>query len=469
MASQKPIRRSLLVGCTVFISFLCLVLSIQSYLMVSAALYQRYNGRLKDILVYVENHLDLEDLQECIRTGVPSQAYAWTQDLLNGMVDDFELMYLYICIPLEDEAGTMLNVVSATSAAERARGEEDLPLLFSDSESYSPQELRSYLDAWDLAPQLTYFENKSDYGYCYTACKPLVTADGETIALCCADLTIEELHDSVRNYVLSSVVLTVSIGVLFGLLLLMWMRRDVTGPVEALEASTRYFAAKSHGQKDPGLLVFDAPDIHTKNELESLSRAITQMTRDMKAYVEDILAAERRVKSAELEAEGMSKLAFQDSLTRMKSKAAYNLKLAALEQDIATGQGEFAIVMIDLNNLKKVNDTYGHENGNQYIIGACDIIGDVYRHSPVYRVGGDEFVAVLQGRDYAAREELFRQLEEHFARSAEDEAREPWQRYSAAAGMAEYEPGRDDSVDKVFRRADRQMYENKKQMKACRE
>ena len=207
------------------------------------------------------------------------------------------------------------------------------------------------------------------------------------------------------------IVVTLVIGAVFGLIMRLWLRKNVIGPVIELEESTRYFTLKSHDQKDPERLVYFSPDIRTRNELESLSESIRKMTADMKDYVENVLSAETWARRAQEEAKGMSRLAYQDALTHMKSKAAYDAKDAELAQYVATGEAEFAIVMVDLNNLKKINDNYGHENGNHYIIGACKIIGDVYRHSPVYRVGGDEFVVVLQGDDYRNRAELLQQLQ----------------------------------------------------------
>ena len=119
---KKPIQRSLLIGCILFVLSLCLFLSLQSVVLFSSALYAQYDERLDHILTYIERNADMEDLAECVRTGTPSEKYAELQQLLNGMVDDFALSYLYSVIPVEDEIGTMLNVVSATSAAERAAG-----------------------------------------------------------------------------------------------------------------------------------------------------------------------------------------------------------------------------------------------------------------------------------------------------------------------------------------------------------
>ena len=76
----------------------------------------------------------------------------------------------------------------------------------------------------------------------------------------------------------------------------------------------------------------------------------------------------------------------------------------------------------------------------------------------------DEFLVVLQGQDYRTRESQLSNVRRAFERTAGAEDREPWQRYSAAVGMSVLASG--DDVEAVFNRADQQMYEEKKRMKA---
>ena len=63
-----------------------------------------------------------------------------------------------------------------------------------------------------------------------------------------------------------------------------------------------------------------------------------------------------------------------------------------------------------MNGLKKINDTLGHKAGDEYIRAACDMLCEYFKHSPVYRVGGDEFVVLLQGRDYDSRAEIMKNI-----------------------------------------------------------
>ena len=90
----------------------------------------------------------------------------------------------------------------------------------------------------------------------------------------------------------------------------------------------------------------------------------------------------------------------------------------------------------------------------------------MFKHSPVYRIGGDEFLAILQGHDYEQRDELMVQLKERF-RGSGDESLQPWEDFSAACGIGVYQLGM--TVEEVFQNADEEMYRNKVEMKGGRE
>ena len=85
-----------------------------------------------------------------------------------------------------------------------------------------------------------------------------------------------------------------------------------------------------------------------------------------------------------------------------------------------------------------------------------------FKHSPVFRIGGDEFVAVLQGDDYRYRKALLDEFE-HIV-----EMNLHAGRVVVASGLATFRPGSDSSYRKVFERADRRMYERKNALKAMK-
>lgn len=151
--------------------------------------------------------------------------------------------------------------------------------------------------------------------------------------------------------------------------------------------------------------------------------------------------------------------ASKDALTGLKNRHAYFEAEAHMNRQIEDHcQPPFAIVMLDVNDLKKVNDTAGHQAGDQYLRNACKIICDIFKHSPVYRIGGDEFAVICQGRDYADLEDLIGKIYE-YNRNASRVGD-----VTIACGMARFED--DVCVASVLERADHRMYENKKTMKA---
>ena len=155
------------------------------------------------------------------------------------------------------------------------------------------------------------------------------------------------------------------------------------------------------------------------------------------------------------------KMATIDSLTGVKNKNAYVQWEEEINKGITEGtQKPFAVVVCDINNLKAVNDLYGHKEGDVCIRNACLKICRVFSHSPVFRIGGDEFVVILLGEDYSQREKLMEQINELPADRSKIRIGE-----TVAADMAGYDPHRHYSLSSVFEEADKTMYERKKRMK----
>ena len=154
-------------------------------------------------------------------------------------------------------------------------------------------------------------------------------------------------------------------------------------------------------------------------------------------------------------------LAYKDALTGVKSKLAYAESEEKRDEEIRLGRApDFALAVFDVNELKETNDELGHEKGDQLLISACRMICEHFQHSPVFRIGGDEFAVMLERSDYENRRELRESFDRMMENSKEND------RPIIAMGMADYEASRDSSLHDVFVRADSQMYERKRVLKA---
>lgn len=157
----------------------------------------------------------------------------------------------------------------------------------------------------------------------------------------------------------------------------------------------------------------------------------------------------------------METLAYQDAMTKVKNPVSYKLTIDNLEKQIRQGLAQFAVVMCDLNNLKQINDQYGHKAGDRAIQIAAGIICRTFPYSSVFRIGGDEFVVILQGIEYESRATRFAEFDKHIN---ENKAKvvESYEAVSIARGMSVYDPKVDSTYQQVFERADAAMYQNKK-------
>ncbi len=156
-------------------------------------------------------------------------------------------------------------------------------------------------------------------------------------------------------------------------------------------------------------------------------------------------------------------LAYQDSLTGIKNKLAYQDYVNDLEADIAKGTVKFGVVVFDVNNLKVVNDQYGHDCGDKLLKNVSSVISTNFMQSPVFRIGGDEFAAILEGEDYEQYQAIVGNFQQKVAEFNVDLPQE--EKCSIAVGVAIYEPREDENFLAVFQRADAAMYVNKVDVK----
>ena len=162
----------------------------------------------------------------------------------------------------------------------------------------------------------------------------------------------------------------------------------------------------------------------------------------------------------------LNKQVYVDALTSVKNRGAFTNAVEALQKQIDTGSGQenFAIGMFDCDDLKSINDRYGHDKGDVYLKTACRLICNVFQHSPVFRIGGDEFAVILRNEDYENREELIRSFHEK-AEEISASALNKWEQISIAMGIADHDPQTDLLVIDTVRRADKIMYADKRERK----
>ena len=164
----------------------------------------------------------------------------------------------------------------------------------------------------------------------------------------------------------------------------------------------------------------------------------------------------------------LEKRAYRDTLTGLLNRTAFYEYNQVLNGQIASGEADFSIIMVDVNFLKRMNDTHGHEKGNKYLKNAADLIDHIFGQERLYRTGGDEFVGVFEGEAQSDVRQKIHDFKNEIVCLQSKPGLQPWQRVSAAVGVTVYDSARDKSAEDVLKRADAAMYQDKLTMKAER-
>lgn len=222
-------------------------------------------------------------------------------------------------------------------------------------------------------------------------------------------------------------VITLIVSIIMG-------RRIVRPIVDITEATKKY----AEGEWDVKV------KCNTHDELQLLAENVSLMADKTKEYIDYI-----------------QNMAKKDALTGLRNKTDYLLYVDKINNEYIPEKKNFAIVVFDVNNLKKVNDNYGHEKGDELIVSASRAICSSFSHSPVFRVGGDEFVAIIDGADYEDIETIVEDF--HNSMMANKDS-EDIMTVCIASGYSVF--GKDgETYDEIFEAADQKMYDNKVMLK----
>jgi len=251
---------------------------------------------------------------------------------------------------------------------------------------------------------------------------------------------VSEINAYQRQMTLILLLVAVVILAVFTLVTLLIMNK-LTKPLVLLTAASKRLMSGD----------YDAELSYSGNdEIGILTRAFRQMRDHLKLYINDL-----------------NNRAYTDAMTGVKNKGAFDALASRINSSISLGGAhmpEFAITMLDCNELKSINDVYGHDHGDLYLKVACTLICQVFAHSPVFRLGGDEFAVLMQQADYENRDRLMDEFDRR-ACQINAAAQQPWEKVNISKGMAVFQPGFDGTVEQVLHRADELMYQKKRESK----
>lgn len=379
----------------------------------------------------------------------------------------FNLPYTYYLVP-DEENYTMYYMIDGERSYKDANGNkaDSGEFLYLGDNYVDPLEKTPVQwKTWFTGERQNEFQEwDNEWGHTYTYYVPVIIK-GQKLGLIGVEVQVDDVNKEILKNALTEVLGVTFVLVLCFAFILLLLNMLYIRKIVHLESSLREYAEEKNIEVAHKI----ASDISDEDEISSLSMQFASLIVELDKYMRNLFSTSNELKDVKKRAAEMDMLANRDSLTGIRNKNAYDNEIRRLELDLNIGKTEFGIAMIDLNFLKSINDTYGHEQGNIAIKKLSTIVCSVFEHSPVFRIGGDEFVVILENIDYKIVEDLVHTFNMVIDRISVNEELDPWQRVSAAIGYALYDKNLDDSVASVFKRADQAMYAHKKEMKALRE
>lgn len=173
------------------------------------------------------------------------------------------------------------------------------------------------------------------------------------------------------------------------------------------------------------------------------------------AYLLSDVSVERQMVRA------LENAAYQDALTGLFSRF-YGMQV--LRDWLADGRS-FVLCFADIDNLKYVNDSFGHSEGDEYIVGAAALLRNFSPGCVTCRVGGDEFMVLAEGMNERKSKTRMEALRESFALAGAEKL--PRYRRSFSYGVVAVSAGSARSSSELLAEADKRMYRYKRAHKAC--
>ena len=293
------------------------------------------------------------------------------------------------------------------------------------------------------------------WGNFYSAYSPVFDSEGSVAAIVGVDFSAEWYERELYKHSISVGVISV-VSVIIGAAVMALITGKVRGEFKTLDREMSELVknvdelaeeiSANSGTQDAAesdSISKHIEDSVIADEIDALGVKIQAMQREMARYL-DFMHAQ----------------AYTDSLTHVKNTNAYIEEIKTLNEQIADGHAEFCAAVFDIDNLKIVNDRYGHVCGDQIIKGAAEAISSVFGAERCYRIGGDEFIAIHRGMtesECVACLEMIGEACEAFNRAPGH----PKAALSISMGAAAFRPGVDTSFREVFMRADEAMYQLK--------
>ena len=378
----------------------------------------------------------------------------------------FDLPYTYYLVPKESEYIMiyMIDGERTHKGLDGTKSDEGDYLYLGDEYYDDPEKYKVQWRTWFTGEKQDDFEEwNNEWGHTYTHYTPLII-NGRKLGLIGTEVDVADVNKGILKSTVQQAGMIIVLLLLFISFLMRFINDNYVRKLVRLESYMREFTQ----DKDSKIVGKIKSQSWGKNEISSLAYQFSNLIIKLEEYMKELFSTSKELNEAKIRVKEMDVLANTDSLTGVRNKNAYDSEVEHLDEMISKGFYRFGVVMIDLNYMKLINDNFGHDKGDIALKKLCEMVSALFDRSLLFRIGGDEFVVIVEDQDYDNVDLLVGAFNSNLELIKERKNLDPWEKISAAVGYAIYNKNSNETYASVFERADQAMYECKKKMKAVR-
>ena len=404
----------------------------------NSAMITLIDSRMLDISNTAAAMLDGDVLKAVTPEDKGTPGYESIMRTLTYFQDNIDLKYIYCIRDMGNK-----NFVFGLDPTVEDPGEFGSPVIYTDalyraSKGTPAVDRVAYEDAW---------------GSFYSSYSPVFDSSGEVAGIVAVDFSKEWYDAQIATLIRTTVIVSALSLLVGGVIVMLFTSRNrkrirtvhiqLNELADNLEELMREIGRKTAFREPHDDESKDAPQ-YGLEDVDSLGNRILAMQEELHAQIVKV-----------------HEQAYIDALTGVRNKASYLNVVKQIDAMIAEDIAVFSVIVFDMNGLKAINDKYGHEFGDMALVDAANVLISIFGKRDLYRIGGDEFIAVIKTLSEADIQYDFVRLEEILV--AENRKEKPYKTsLSLSKGYAVYKQGEDSEYQGVFRRADQMMYDDKR-------
>lgn len=380
--------------------------------------------------------IDGDELAALTEDDVDSESFRHIAGILTRIKDaqkDADIKYIYLVRRVEDHYEYTVDPDPVE------------PADFGEEVVDTPAQDTAWAGTSAIDPEAV----EDEWGCYYTSWSPVRDSSGMVIGMVGVDFAADWFDQQMSRHtvtvvLISGLSLLVSLAIMS---LLTWQHyrrfRLLEEDLSTLSGNVESLARDVTGRMEE----LEEEELNAGDQDSDIIRALSEKTRSTQRR----LAEYKKFVQAQ---------AFTDDMTGVGNRDAYIDCIKGLNEAIDKGTAAFAVAVFDVNGLKSTNDNYGHECGDRIIMDTAMLIGRVFGRERLFRIGGDEFLAVCMDMGEEEMRADIERLEAEIERFNREEKRYAMP-FSFSCGGTVYRPGEDASFKEVFKRADQAMYKDK--------